>query len=210
MGEWDLDFFRRELTPEPSFSVTRRMLRNAGIGKAYWGCSVSKIPDACEYKTALTEMVASLPQDERAGKGAIFYGKHGYGKTSSGVILLKAAMARGGQCFHRMAAGVEHAYEKRWAETNLDGVEVWDLLTKSQLLCLDDLGHELAAAGYKAGDTRIIEELIRLRYDERLTTYITTNLSLKELAARYSSIASILLEPRRYRIVEVDGHNWRR
>lgn len=208
MGE--MDFYRRRLSREPSFSITKEMLKNAGIGKSYWGCSVKKIPDTCSYKAALLEMIEKLPEDERAGKGAIFYGNHGHGKTSSSMIMLKSAMARGGQAFHRMAATVEHSYEKRWVETNLDGIEVWDLLTRSQLLSLDDLGHELAAGGYKVGDTRIIEELIRLRYDDLLPTYITTNLPLKELVGQYSSISSILLDPSRFYVIEVGGNNWRR
>lgn len=210
MGDWRLDFYHRPLTPEPAFKITKDMLRNAGIGKSYWPCTIKKIPDECAYKAVLAEMVETLPEDERAGKGAIFYGNHGYGKTSSGAIMLKAAMARGGQCFHRMAATVEHAYEKRWVETNFDGIQVWDLLSRSQLLTLDDLGHELASGGYKVGDTRIIEELIRLRYDDRLTTYITTNLPIQEMVKQYQSISSILLDPSRFRVVEVDGFNWRR
>jgi len=124
--------------------------------------------------------------------------------------MLKSAMARGGQCFHRFASSVEHAYEKRWLDKNLDGVEVWDLLTKSQLVTLDDLGQEQAAAGYKAGDTRIVEELIRARYDKRRPTYITTNLPIKELSKQYPTIGSIFFDPKRFYVVKVDGHNWRK
>lgn len=154
-------------------------------------------------------MIEELPRDSRLGKGAIFYGAHGYGKTSAAAIMLKAAMARGGQCFHRIASSVEHAYEKRWVETNRDGVQVWDLLTQQQFVTLDDLGQEQAAAGYKAGDIRIIEELIRARYDARLATYITLNLPIAELSKQYPTIGSIFFDPKRYRIVDVSGHNWR-
>jgi len=210
MGERDIGFYHRDLTSEPSFGITKAMLRNAGVGRAYWGCTIGKIPDTCDYKQTLIEMINTLPADVRAGKGAVFYGDHGFGKTSASAIMLKAGMARGAQAFHRMAATVEHAYEKRWVETNLDGVQVWDMLSQSQMLTLDDLGHELAAAGYKAGDTRIVEELIRLRYDDLLPTYITTNLSVKELTKRYQSLSSILFDTSRFRMVKANGHNWRR
>lgn len=210
MGEWKRGLYHRPLTPKRSTAITREMLVNAGIGRSYWPCSIGQIPDSCEYKKALRSMVRDLHLDAPEGRGALFFGNHGYGKTSAADIMLMAAMSRGGQCFHRMAAQVEHAYTKRWVETNLDGVEIWDLLVGSQLLVLDDLGHELAASGYKAGDTRIVEELIRLRYDDRLTTYITTNLPLPELIKIYQPISSILLDPTRFRIVEVSGHNWRR
>ena len=209
MADWELGFYHRQLSVDPHFVVTREMLRNAGIGKSYWPATIDKIPDVCAYKMNLREMVAALPQDCRLGKGAIFYGKHSYGKTSAGSIMLKAAMARGGQCFHRIASSVEHAYEKRWIDTNMDGVEVWDLLTKSQLLTLDDLGQEQVSAGYKAGDIRIVEELIRARYDRRLPIYITTNLSIKVLAKQYPTIGTIFFDPKRFYIVKVSGHNWR-
>jgi DNA replication protein DnaC len=210
VGDFDLGFYYRQLSAAPEFTVTKKMLQNAGIGKSYWPVSIDKIPDACAYKAQLTQMVDRLPVDVRLGKGAIIYGNHGHGKTSASAIMLKAAMARGGQCFHRIASSVEHSYEKRWVETNLDGIQVWELLTKSQLLTLDDLGQEQAAAGYKAGDTRIIEQLVRARYDCRLPTYITTNLPIQELAKQYPSIGSILFDPKRFYIFEVAGHNWRR
>jgi len=210
MGERNVDFYHRDLTPDPSFNITKSMLRNAGIGRAYWGCAVGKIPDSCSYKHDLSKMVSNLPADVKAGKGAVFYGDHGFGKTSAASIVLKSAMARGGQVFHRMAATVDHAYEKRWVETNLDGIQVWDMLTQAQLLTLDDLGHELAAAGYKAGDTRTVEELIRLRYDDLLPIYITTNMKITELTEHYRSISSILLDASRFYLVDVNGHNWRR
>jgi len=209
VGDWSLNFYHRRLSPTPEFKVTKVMLRNAGIGKSYWPTSIGKIPDTCSYKEDLVQMVSDLPTDEQLGRRAIFYGNHGHGKTSASAIMLKAAMSRGGQCFHRIASSVEHAYEKRWVETNFDGIEVWDLLTRSQLLTLDDLGQEQAAAGYKAGDIRIVEELIRARYDKRLVTYITTNLPIQELAKQYPTIGSIFFDPKRFHIVEVDGHNWR-
>lgn len=209
MGDWGFDFYHRRLSLTPEFEITKAMLWNAGIGKSYWPACISKIPDVCVYKKDLTRMVADLSADERLGRGAIFYGNHGHGKTSATAIMLKAAMARGGQCFQRIASSVEHAYEKRWVETNFDGIEVWDLLIKSQLLTLDDLGQEQAAAGYKAGDIRIVEEMIRARYDKRLVTYITTNLPIQELSRQYPTIGSIFFDPKRFRIVEVDGHNWR-
>lgn len=209
MSEWDLDFYHRPLSPEPEFDVTSTMLRNSGIGREYWTATIGQIPDVCPYKTRLSAMVDSLPRDVRRGKGAIFYGNHGRGKTCASAIMLKSAMARGGQCFHRYITRLKNAYEKRWTETNRDGVQIWDMLNGSQLCTIDDLGAERTKKGYEAGDIRIIEELVRGRYDHRLTTYITTNLSLAELIESYSSIGTILLDPNKYHHVEVGGHIWR-
>ncbi|MGD9729910.1 MAG: hypothetical protein AB7L09_03075 [Nitrospira sp.] len=209
MGDWNLDFYYRPLSKEPEFRLTENMLRNANIGRNYWDCSIEQIPDQCDYKGQLKRLVSRLPRDVRAGRGAVFWGNHGFGKTAAADILLKAAMARGGQCYHRIACSIEHVYNKRWVETNLDGIEIWDVLTKVQVLVIDDLGTELSMAGFKAGDTRIIEELLRARYDERLPTYITTNLPIDGLTKHYQPINSILADTSRYESVHVTGHYWR-
>lgn len=209
MGEWDLHFLRRPLSDQPEFRITERMLRGAGIGRSYWPVQISDIPDVCDYKRTLSEMVANLVVDEARGKGAIFYGKFGRGKTSAATIMLKSCMVRGGQVFHLKATAAEHAFEKRWADQTSEGVPIWDMLTKSQVVTLDDLGAEIVQSGYKAGDNRVIEQLIRDRYDDRLLTYVTTNLEIDNLAKIYPSLRSIFLDGSRYRIVSVDGHNWR-
>lgn len=210
MGEWDSELFHRALSSEPTFRVTASMLQNAGIGKSYWSSSMDQIPDSCSHKKVLMSMIKSLHLDERMGKGAIFFGNHGHGKTSSSSIMLKAALARGGQVFHRKASTLEYAYEKRWMVKNQDGIPVWDMLIGSQFLTLDDLGSELRPSGYRAGDIVIVEELIRERYDSRLVTYITTNLPMQELPKYYGSICSIFFDPSRFSLVEVCGFNWRR
>jgi len=208
MSDWSLDFYYRRLSRDPEFEITKTMLHNAGIGRSYWRANIDKIPNGCAYKEQMKGMISTLPEDCSRGKGAIFHGNHGYGKTSAACVMLKAAMVRGGHCFHRLAGSIEHAYEKRWLETNLDGVQVWDLLTQQQLVTLDDLGQEQAAAGYKAGDIRIIEELIRSRYDRKLPTYITTNLPIAELGKQYPTIGRIFYDSKRYHLVKVDGHFW--
>jgi DNA replication protein DnaC len=184
------------------------MLQHANIGKLYWKATIGKIPAECSYKQDLIDAVAALPSDERVGRGRIFLGKYGRGKTSASAIMLKSAMARGGQAFHYKATALEKAFEKRWLVTS-EGVPIWDMLTKSQLVTIDDFGSELVESGYKSGDTRIVEELIRDRIDDRLTTYITSNLTVGDIAKNYPSLRSILLDRARFLIIKVEGHDWR-
>ena len=184
------------------------MLRNACVGRTYWKCEIGLIPEHCSYKAKLTRLVKSLHLDERSGKGVVFLGDHGMGKTSAASILLKSAMARGGQCYSKFASAAEYAYNNRWADTNLDGIPAWDLLVGSQFLLLDDLGTELASGGYKVGDIRAIEELVRRRYDNKLVTYVTTNLKLPAFKEAYRSISRILLDEKISEVVSVSGHFW--
>lgn len=207
--DWNISFYRPPLWSEPRDPLTKNAFVNAMIGREYWAVKRSKIPDHCAYRKQLGAMIASLPQDAEDGKGAIFYGGYGHGKSSAGVIMLKAAYVRGAQMFFRKANLMKDPFKKQWAYLSPEGVPVWDMMTRCQFSVLDDLGAELAQAGYEAGDIRIMESIVRDRYDARLPTYITTNLELSDLTTAYPSLGTIFLDPTRYHLVEVSGKNWR-
>jgi DNA replication protein DnaC len=207
--DWNISFYRPPLWPDPRDPLTERAFINAMIGREYWFAKRTMIPDRCAYKEKLAEMVATLPADAAVGKGAIFYGGYGHGKSCGGVIMLKAAYVRGAQMFFRKANLMKPACLKPWAHLSPEGIQIWDMMTRCHFSVLDDLGAELAQAGYEAGDIRIMESIVRDRYDAKLPTYITTNLELNDLMAAYPSLSSIFLDPTRYYLVEVTGKNWR-
>lgn len=210
MGDdWNIFFHRSPLTPDPSVRITSRSLVNAGIGREYWGAGIKKIPDGLAYRSSLKSIIRNLHLDEPKGRGAIFYGKFGSGKTASAAICLKSAMIRGGQSFLIKSLEIKHIHDKRWTAISPEGVEMWSMATRTQFVAIDDLGAEAMPEFGRGPDTRVVEELIRARYDERLPTYITTNLDLHSLAETYNSIKTILLDPAHYRIVEVSGKAWR-
>lgn len=211
MGDdWNIAFYRAQLSPEPRDPVTPRALRNANIGRDYWEVSLKNIADGCSHKAQIQELVKNIHIDERGGKGALFIGPYGHGKTSCSIICLKAAMARGGQAYLEPAVMLERAFEKANFYLTPEGLPVWDMLTKCQFVALDDLGSELVTSGYKAGDNRVIEAFIRARYNNRLPTYITTNKDLDSLLTTYAGVKSILKDPSRYTIIDVRGKNWRK
>ena len=207
--DWNITFLRPPLFERPKDPLTKRAFTNAMIGREYWFTKRTLIPDSCPYKHQLKSMIDTLPQDAAAGKGAIFYGGFGHGKSSGGVIMLKAAYVRGAQMFFRKANLMKEPFRKQWAYLTPEGVPVWDMMTRCYFSVLDDLGAELAQAGYEAGDIRIMESIVRDRYDAHLPTYITTNLSMVDLANAYPSLGTIFLDPSRYHLVEVTGKNWR-
>lgn len=202
-------FFRGHISPEPRDPVTSSTLTRAGVGREYWSASIAAIPDHCAHKRKIQELVQNLHIDERRGKGAIFCGEQGFGKTAASTILLKAAIARGGQGYFCYANKLSFVFEKPWAYLTPEGIQEWDMATRVQFFVLDDLGSELQSAGYKAGNNQAIEALIRARHNERLPTYITTNLSMKRLAETYASFQTILLDEKRFEFIPVAGHNWR-
>jgi len=207
--DWNIAFHRAPLTPEPSERLTPKVLHNANIGREYWRASISKIPKGLAYRAALEGIVESLPEDEQSGKGVIFHGPYGSGKSSSAAIVLKAGLCRGGQGYFVRALDLRRAHDKSWATLTPEGLTVWDMVTRSQLVVVDDLGAEAQSEYGRGPDTRVVEALIRARYDSRLPTYITTNLELSRLTEVYASIASILLYPERFQIVSVREKSWR-
>ena len=209
MSDLNGHFDRRPLTPGPTFKFTTNTFDNAMIGEEYRCASRPKIPDQCEYKHQLKQMMDSIQVDAIAGKGAIFYGGYGHGKSCAAVIMLKIAATRQASIFFRKARFMKAAWEKPWAYFNRENIPIWDMMTRTHFAALDDLGAELAQAGYEKGDIRVMESIIRERYDARIPTYITTNLELDDLMAAYPSLNSIFLDPTRYYLVEVTGYNWR-
>lgn len=207
--DWNIAFHRAPLTPEPSERLTPKILLNASIGREYWKVSISQIPKGLNYRNSLQEIVDNLHEEEPQGKGAIFHGSYGTGKSSSAAIVLKAGLCRGGQGYFVRALDLKQAHDKSWATLTPEGITVWDMVTRSQLVVVDDLGAEAQSEYGRGPDTRVVEALIRARYDNRLATYITTNLDLSALASTYASIASILLYPDRFRTVAVRGKSWR-
>lgn len=206
---WNIAFYRAPLSPEPSERLSPKILLNAAIGREYWKVSIQQIPKNLPYRKSLQEIVDSLHEDEPLGKGAIFHGSYGTGKSSSAAIVLKAGLCRGGQGYFVRALDLKKAHDKSWATLTPEGITVWDMITRSQLVVVDDLGAEAQAEYGRGPDTRIVESLIRARYDNQLATYITTNFDLATLSSTYSSIASILLYPARFRTVAVRGKSWR-
>lgn len=205
----NLAFFRSYISEERRDPVTPTTMRYANVGREYWRASINAIPAGCAYKEILAKMVSSLHTDEIKGKGAIFYGDQGFGKTSSAVIMLKEALARGGQGYFCFAKNMDAFFERPRDHLTPEGVPVWEMATRCHFFILDDLGTELHAAGYKAGNTQIIETLIRTRYNNRLPTYITTNLALSEWRESYGAFKTILLDDKRFYHVKVAGKNWR-
>lgn len=211
---WDIAFYRADLTPDKSEIVTKRSLINANIGEDYWNVSIEQIPDEHNgkpvlYKHVLRRLIDSLHIDAKTGRGAIFMGLQGYGKTSAAAILLKSAMARGGQAYMADALALQRAVERRHKELTPEGVPVFDMVRNCHFVAIDDFGAEAKPAFGQPPDTRIMEEIIRHRNKRRLPTYITTNLSAAALKETYEGFITILTDKRRYEPVAVSGFNWR-
>lgn len=190
-------FYRDELTPEPSITLTRAMMESARIPRAYWNCELANIPDSLAHAKPLKDYVANIGQRDRDGRGLYLFGIYGTGKTGAGVAILKEAMRRGGRAVFFSALELEPVFGKHTDPGLREAV------LKTHFLVLDDLGAEKGISW----SPQWVETVIKLRNNEKLPTIITTNEKPIELFSRIKSIASILGGG--YDAVHVFGHDWR-
>lgn len=114
----------------------------------------------------------------------LMYGKTGVGKTHLSLSIAKAAAEKGfnaayGSVVNLLSAIEREHFGKVPAEENMDTMS---LLTKAELLVIDDLGAEFSSQFYESALYNVINSRINLR----LPTIISTNFSAAELQKKYN------------------------
>lgn len=116
--------------------------------------------------------VENFKQLAAKGKGLLFYGHTGRGKSYMAGCIANALMENGTSCLMTNFAKIEKSLAGRF-----DKQEQLDSLLRYKLLCLDDFGAER--------DTTYMQEIvftiIDARYQAKMPMVITTNLTLDEL-----------------------------
>lgn len=126
-----------------------------------------------EWRLGLRETVAVKAAREHADGIKTFLlllGSPGAGKT----IAAAAALVRGGVFRRAVELSRLSSFDREDQRTFLDACRV-------RLLVLDDLGSEMLHDGWRP----MLDELIDIRYGDRLKTIITSNLDTQTFKARY-------------------------
>ena len=156
-----------------------------------------------EISTVGLKYVENFEKIKADGKGLLFYGSVGTGKTYIAACIANALIDKGYRClvtnFSRLVNTLQGMYTGKQ--------EYIDSLNKFDLLVIDDLAAER--------DTEYMNEIIQLvindRYRVKLPLIVTTNLTAKDLAnptdikkeRLYSRLLEICV------LVEVKGENRR-
>jgi DNA replication protein DnaC len=191
------EFFRDELTQEPSVRLTEDLLCSSRIPYDLWRCSLNKIPDKHSYKQDLKTYVSKLHVLEKEGCGLYLYGPYGSGKSGAASAIAKEAMKRGGRVLFLSSLELEPVFGK-----GLDN-DLREAVTKTHFLIFDDVGAEKQIPWSPIW----IETIIKLRNNNRLPTLITSNDSPESFYSRIKSIASIMGS--RYETIDIRGVDWR-
>jgi len=137
-----------------------------------------------ENRFAINRVLKYLKEEEyKRGVGLLFIGKVGTGKTHLAISIWKEILKRKIAGIYINTVDLFHILRSRIGnESEISFEETLELVKKSKFLALDDLGVEK--------DTEFVNEIlfsiIDYRYEKKLPTFITTNLTLDEIKRNLS------------------------
>lgn len=157
------------------------------------------------------EKIKKMEYEELRHFGAYFYGQPGTGKTHL-LTNLCCGLIDNGYKYRRITwantssvlTNIRSSFNKKYGYGEETEQEIVLKKLRTTILFLDDIGTESATDWAK----EILYDVINYRYEERLATFISSNLSPQELANRLGDkFASRVIEM--CKPIRVEGNDWR-
>lgn len=162
--------------------IDRWVLERMNIPERFWGASYDLVPEP--HRAPLRAFHRKLPEMLKRGAGFYLHGPTGVGKTSFGIVLLKAAWERGLRGYYTTVKDLRLSLKEDIA---FEGNESVMMHCKDvDLLVLDDL----AADDLKTFSLSIseIEHLLSSRASRSRCTILSTRLTPDVFRTEYPSI----------------------
>lgn len=142
--------------------------------------------------------------------GLLLAGTCGNGKTTAMRAVQSVVMLLNNTCYNRSDMRIgNRLLEAKEIAGIPDKTGVLKILQATPLLFLDDLGREPTEVMRYGNVTSPITELLEYRYNQRLTTIVTTNLEPSEIREKYGDrIADRFNEM--FVVVRYTGDSYRR
>ena len=118
----------------------------------------------------------------KSSKNMFFTGAPGLGKTYLSSCIAKVVFEKGHSVVYSTAGQVFSTFEKAHFDRDEEAKEQRERLLGCELLILDDLGTEMTTAFTVSA----LYEIVNTRLTTGKKTIISTNLTVSEIAARYS------------------------
>lgn len=185
--------------------LTQSDMERMQVPKMFWQAQFDKIPEG-DHKALIERYLRRIIQAKKNGYGLVLWGKNSRGKSSAGVVILKAARRLKYTCLFITAA----QYRDRVMNDEMfdDNVSLRKWCSFVDFLVLDDMHKEPGNQNSSGGSERMMEDLIRTRVSNMKATIITMNSDPIEMEERYGwSLKSLISE--RFGFVRMDGPSMR-
>jgi len=183
------------LRPKADYDDWERM----NIPERYREVLLDLIPDLA-HKTDLLNYINNMKTNLLEGKGLYLHGDYRSGKSCMAALMLEDACLKGASCY---MVSEMHLPQLLWDSNSVHNKNIQHKILTCDLLVFDDLGMDRNVAYV----LDFIEMLIRTRYNEKLSTIITSNLDLDKAKEKYGdslvSVIKCFAKP-----VLVGGVNW--
>lgn len=154
------------------------------IPQFFRNVSLGEIPKGLPYREQVKKYITNLIPNVRSGRGVLFTGKYGYGKTGAAISIQRAALHKSASTrYVKEQDAIEAIVAPDKVQTDLPEA-IWTC----DVLVLDELGTT-------SGNARMyIENLLRTRMEQCLTTLVTTNMLEFEIHGNYPRFGSAYVE----------------
>ena len=164
------------------------MIKNASLKGIY------KEKNRLEIIKHIKNFLSNYNQEKT--KGFYVHGSFGSGKTYLVAALFNELAKKGNKSiivhFPELLRGLKESFSTNYTEK-------FDIIKKTPLLLLDDIGAEYLTAW---GRDEVLEPILQYRMDEELPTFFTSNLDLKQLETHLSVINNSVDKLKARRIIE--------
>lgn len=197
------------LQDQDRIRLTPDKLSAVGIYEEFHPRTLSNFPGNSKALEETTIYVQQLSSMRRRGRGLVFSGPYGVGKTSLAISVLKEAMAQGYLVRCTAWPLVIDARTSTWHDSKLRS-RFLKQVYGPDFLQLDDLGKEIGAG--KDLSISVLDMILRRRTARLRPTILTTNFPLAELRRVYGdAIASLLngyFQPIQVMGEDMRGKHW--
>jgi len=172
-----------------------------GIPEVHWKVMRKKLPPQSAHSIIIKKYLDNLPAMLQQGQGLYLHGDYGTGKSGTAALILMEAIK------HRVLGYWVRAknlpdYVINNARTE-DNVDVLTKCLETPLLVIDEFQ---VREEVKFTET-IVEDIVRMRLDDRRSTIVTSNVTTSSLSKLYPALLSVLKEG--VLPVKVAGFNFR-
>jgi len=181
------------------------ILQNSGMRSRFRKRTFDMFEVIPENKAAYQRALDFAQNFERQGKGLLFTGNVGTGKTHLAAAVANYLIQNlYSVIFGNVTDIVSRIYDTYGKDSDISTMEIIHHITSVDLLIIDDLGKEHTSENVRT----LLYQIINALYEDERLVVITTNLSGKELSEKIgtATVSRIteMTEP-----VIMQGHDWR-